>query len=78
MLGEGIACTMEDERRWPPTPSDAGSTDQYQPENGSEKRRSPRSGAPIKTPLSEMPTEPIRLKRWAESRLSKPRSLAWR
>ena len=77
-LGDGIDRVIEEERNTPLTPSDAGSTDQYQPESGCEKRRSPRSGEPDRMPSSEMPTEPMRLKRWAESRLSKPRSLVWR
>ena len=32
------------------SPPDTGSTDQYQPEFGSEKRRSPRSGLPVSAP----------------------------
>ena len=73
--GAATEPVIESERRSPMMPPETGSTDQYQPERGSENRRSPRSGLPVRTPSGVTPTEPIRLKRWAESRLSKPRSL---
>jgi hypothetical protein len=77
-LGEGIALIMDGERSSPVRPRDTGSTAQYQPEFGRENRRSPRLGPPVSPPAAETPTEPIRLNRCAESRLSKPRSLVWR
>ena len=73
-----MASVIEVECSSPVSPPETGSTAQYQPDSGSEKRRSPRSGLPVEAPLSETPTEPIRLNRCAESRLSKPRSLACR
>ena len=73
-----MARVIEGERSSPVTPFEAGSTAQYQPEFGCEKRRSPRLGLPVRAPWSDTPTEPIRLNRCADSRLSKPRSLACR
>src|SRR5688572_14004938 len=69
---------MLEERSPPDSSSDIGSTAQYQPEPGSENRRSPRLGRPTSLPSPDTLTEPIRLNRCADRRLSKPRSLDWR
>src|SRR3954464_4441374 len=76
--GEATGRVIDSERSRPERPPETGSTDQYQPELGTEKRRSPRSTVPVSTPCSVAPTEPIRLNRCADSRLMKARSLAWR
>ena len=77
--GEAIAFVIESEWSWPVSPPETGSTDQYQPEFGSRKPQIAKVGScPSSAPLSVTPTEPIRLNRCAERRLSKPRSLAWR
>src|SRR5690606_26531182 len=76
--GDATGCVSDRELSSPSTLSETGTTDQYQPEPGSLKRKSPRFGVPTRLPFSSTPTELIRLNRCAESRLSKPRSLAWR
>src|SRR5690606_28358557 len=76
--GAGARAVIDSERTGSPSPLEIGATDQYQPDPGCEKRRSPRLGEPESSPSSPIPTEPIRLNRWAESTLSKPRSLTCR